>query len=117
MAPCAQLPERSTSLGNALSDGRHTVGVEATDTAGNVARVDRAVAVDRNAPGLSFVPSSGGRRIAVDAVDPGTGVTGGTIEARRRGQRSVPSPAHEPAREPARTPGSRAGRARPRRCA
>ena len=87
MAPCAQLPERSISLGDVLSDGRHTIGVEATDTAGNVARVDRAVAVDRNAPRISFVPSSGGRRIAVDASDPGTGVTSGTIEARRRGQR------------------------------
>jgi len=88
MAPCAQVAERSTSLGTALPDGRHTVGVEATDTAGNVTRVDRAVAVDRNAPRLSFVPSAGGRRIAVDALDPGTGVASGTIEARRRGQRT-----------------------------
>ena len=100
-----------------LPDGRHTVGVEATDTAGNVTRVDRAVAVDRNAPALSFVPSSGGRRIAVDAVDPGTGVTGGTIEARRRGQRAFRPLRTSLRGQPARTPGSRAGRARPPRCA
>ena len=62
----------SASLGAALPDGRHTVSVEATDTAGNVTRVDRAVAVDRNAPALSFVPSSGGRGASrVDAVDAG----------------------------------------------
>jgi hypothetical protein len=46
------------------------------------------VAVDRNAPRLSFVPYARGRAIAVDAADPGAGVTGGTIEARRRGQRA-----------------------------
>ena len=88
MAPCAQVAERSTSLSTSLPDGRHTVGVEATDTAGNVTRVDRAVAVDRNAPSLSFVPYSRGRGIAVAASDPGAGVTGGTIEARPRRQRA-----------------------------
>jgi hypothetical protein len=87
MAPCGQVAERSTSLGTVLFDGRHTVGVEATDTAGNVTRVDRPVAVDRNPPHLSFVPYAGGRGIAVAAADPGAGVTGGTIEAHGRRQR------------------------------
>ena len=115
MAPCGQVGERATSLGSVLSDGRHTVGVEATDTAGNVTRVDRAVAVDRNAPGLSFVPYSRGRGIAVDATDPGSGVTGGTIEARGRRQRDF-RPCPPACAAAGWSPGSRAGRARPPRC-
>ena len=84
MVPCAQQPTRSLRLGSRLSDGRHTVRVEATDAAGNTNRVDRPVAVDRFGPVLTFVPSSGGRRIGVFADDPGAGVTGGTIEVRSR---------------------------------
>ena len=42
MVPCAQQPARSLRLGSRLSDGRHTVSVEATDAAGNTNRVDRA---------------------------------------------------------------------------
>ena len=84
MVPCAQQPARSLRFGSRLSDGRHTVSVEATDAAGNTNRVDRAVAVDRFGPVLTFVPSSGGRRIGVFADDPGAGVTGGTIEVRSR---------------------------------
>ena len=55
--PAGSWPSARPRLGTFLLDGRHTVGVEATDTAGNVTRVDRAVAVDRNGPALSFVPS------------------------------------------------------------
>jgi len=84
MVPCAQEPARSLRLGSRLSDGRHTVSVEATDAAGNTNRVNRPVAVDRFGPVLTFVPSSGGRRIGVFADDPGAGVTGGTIEVRSR---------------------------------
>ena len=58
MAPCGQVGERSAQLGDRLPDGRRTVSVEATDTAGNVTRVDRAVAIDRHGPALAFVPSS-----------------------------------------------------------
>ena len=88
MAPCGQVSERSAQLGDRLPDGRRTVSVEATDTAGNVTRVDRAVAVDRHGPALAFVPSSSRRRIAVAATDAGSGVTGGTIEARGRRERA-----------------------------
>jgi hypothetical protein len=84
MAPCGQVGERSARLGDRLPDGRRTVSVEATDTAGNVTRANRAV--DRSPPALAFLPSSGGRRIAVAATDAGAGVTGGTIEARGRRQ-------------------------------
>jgi hypothetical protein len=84
MVACAQLPKRTLRLGAKLPDGRHVVSVEATDTAGNVIRADRAVAIDRFGPVLTFVPSSGGRRIGVVADDPGAGVTGGRIEVRSR---------------------------------
>lgn len=88
MVPCAQAPEQSTRLGRLLPDGRHVVRVEAVDAAGNSSGANRPVAVDRNGPALSFVPSSGGRAIAVDAPDAGSGTTGGTIEARGRRARS-----------------------------
>ena len=84
MVPCAQLPQRGGRFGDRLPDGRRTVSVEATDSGGNVTRVDRAVAVDRYGPALAFVPASGGRRIAIDAPDAGSGTTGGTIEVRSR---------------------------------
>jgi hypothetical protein len=85
MAPCAQVPARSSRFGDKLPDGRRTVGVEATDSAVNVKRVYRAMAVDRHGPALAFVPSSGrGRRIAVEAPDASAGTTGGTIEVRSR---------------------------------
>src|SRR4051794_29611126 len=84
MAPCGPAPERSASLGDDLPDGHHTLRVEATDTAGNVAVRDTLVAVDRHAPDLLFVPSRGGRTLQVDVADAGSGVTGGSIEVRRR---------------------------------
>jgi hypothetical protein len=84
MVPCGQVAERSLSLGDDLPDGRHTLRVEAMDSADNVAVRDTEVAVDRHAPELVFVPSGGGRTVRVDVSDPGSGVTGGTIEVRRR---------------------------------
>ena len=110
MVPCAQQPARSLRFGSRLSDGRHTVSVEATDAAGNTNRVDRAVAVDRFGPALTFVPSSGGRRIGVFADDPGAGVTGGTIEVRSRTGEEVPRAAHAAAAAGGSSPGSRAAR-------
>lgn len=86
MVPCAQAPERLLRLG--LPDGRYVVSVEAVDAAGNSGRVDRRVAVDRNGPALSFVPSSSRRAIAVEAPDAGSGTTGGRIEAVGRHQRA-----------------------------
>ena len=85
VAPCGQVPERAMRLGASVPDGSHVVGVEATDTAGNVARVDRRVTVDRNPPPLEFLPATGRKRIAVAARDAGSGTTAGTIEVRRRG--------------------------------
>jgi hypothetical protein len=84
VAPCGQAPERAVQLGGAVPDGVRTLSVEATDTAGNVARADRAVTVDRNPPALEFVPATGPRRIVVAAPDAGAGTTGGAIEVRRR---------------------------------
>ena len=106
VAPCGQVPERAVRLGAAVPDGSHVVGVEATDTAGNVARVDRRVTVDRNPPPLEFLPARGRKRIAVAARDAGSGTTAGTIEVRRRGH--VPRAADAAARDAAR----RAARAR-----
>jgi hypothetical protein len=85
-APCGQVPERAVAFGGGVPDGRRTVTVEATDTAGNVGRVERAVTVDRNPPQLEFLPAGRRGRIAVSVADAGSGVTGGTIEARRRGR-------------------------------
>jgi hypothetical protein len=87
MAPCDQAPERAVAFGARVPDGRRTVTVEAIDTAGNVGRADRAVAVDRNPPQLTFLPATGRRRIVVDAGDAGSGTVGGTLEVRRRGGR------------------------------
>jgi hypothetical protein len=84
MAPCGQVPERAVAFGAGVPDGQRTLTVEATDTAGNVSRVDRPVAVDRNPPALAFLPTAGHRRIALSVADPGSGATGGTIEVRRR---------------------------------
>ncbi len=84
MVPCGQAPERSVSLGDDLPDGHRTLRVEATDTAGNVAASDGELDVDRHAPDVAFVPARGGRTVAVDVADAGSGVTGGTIEVRRR---------------------------------
>jgi hypothetical protein len=89
MVPCGQVRERAQALGAALPDGARTVSVEATDAAGNVARVDRAVAVDRNAPALAFAPSTGrGRRIAIEVTDGGSGAVSGSV-AVRRGRRGA----------------------------
>ena len=60
MAPCNQVPERPVAFGARVRDGRRTVTVEAVDTAGNVGRVARAIAIDRNPPRLAFPP----RRVA-----------------------------------------------------
>jgi hypothetical protein len=84
VVPCGQVPEGAVRLGAAVPDGSHTLTVEATDTAGNVARADRQVTVDRNPPALAFVPATGRRRIALDVSDAGAGVASGTIEVRRR---------------------------------
>jgi hypothetical protein len=93
--PCGQVPERAVRLGAGLPDGTHTVTVEATDTAGNVARADRAVSADRNAPALAFVPSKGrGRKVALDVTDAGSGTVSGTVAVRRgkrRPFRAVPA--------------------------
>ena len=86
MAPCGQAAERAVAFGGGVPDGRRTVTVEATDAAGNVSRVDRQVAVDRNPPELAFLPATGRRRITLSVSDAGAGVTGGTIEVRRRGR-------------------------------
>jgi hypothetical protein len=87
MAPCGQVAERSVALGAGLPDGVHTVSVEATDTAGNVARVDRQVSADRNPPAIAFAPSRGrGRKVVVDVPDAGSGTVSGAIEIRRRGR-------------------------------
>jgi hypothetical protein len=92
VVPCGQVAERSVRLGAAVPDGIRTLSVEATDTAGNVSRADRQVAVDRNGPALEFVPATGRRRIVVAAPDAGAGTTGGTIEVRRRGTfRALPT--------------------------
>ena len=84
VVPCGQVAERSVQLGGAVPDGNRTLSVEATDTAGNVSRADRQVAVDRNGPALEFVPATGRRKIVVAAPDAGAGTTGGSIEVRRR---------------------------------
>ena len=86
-APCGQVAERAVAFGAGVPDGQRTLTVEATDTAGNTSRVDRRVAVDRNPPALAFLPATGRRRIALSVADAGSGVTGGTIEVRRRGRR------------------------------
>jgi hypothetical protein len=95
MAPCGQVAERAQALGGALPDGTHTVAVEATDSAGNVARADHRVQADRNPPALAFAPSNGrGRRIVVDAPDAGSGTVSGAVRVRRgtrRPFRAVPS--------------------------
>jgi hypothetical protein len=83
MSPCGQVSERAVRLGAAVPDGSHTLSVEAIDSAGNSQRVDRRVDVDRDAPALYFLPSAGGRRIAVGVADAGSGVAGGTIGVRR----------------------------------
>jgi hypothetical protein len=111
MAPCGQVPERTQALGGALPDGVHTVSVEATDTAGNVARVDRRVSADRYPPALAFAPSTGrGRKVVVDAPDPGSGTVSGSIEVRRRGRFRALRTVLRGGRLVARTSGSRAGR-------
>jgi hypothetical protein len=84
MAPCNPVPERAVQLGAAVPDGTHTLTVEATDAASNVARADRTVTVDRNPPALEFLPAKARRRIVVAAPDAGSGTTGGSIEVRRR---------------------------------
>ena len=90
MAPCPTSFRPSLRLG--LADGVHTVGVEATDSAGNVARADHTVSVDRNPPALAFAPSRGGRTVVVDVADPGSGVASGAIAVRRgRTFRSLPT--------------------------
>jgi hypothetical protein len=86
MAPCDQVAERAVAFGGAAPDGQRTVTVEATDAAGNVGQVDRAVAVDRDPPALAFPPATGRRRIVLSAADAGSGVTDGAIEVRRRGR-------------------------------
>jgi hypothetical protein len=112
MAPCGQVAERAVALGAGLPDGVHTVSVEATDTAGNVTRVDHQVAADRNPPAIAFAPSRGrGRKVVVDAPDLGAGTVSGAIEVRRRGRfRALHTVLRGGARLVARLGGSRAGR-------
>jgi hypothetical protein len=111
MAPCGQVGERSVALGAGLPDGAHTVSVEATDTAGNLARTDNHVSADRLPPAIAFAPSAGrGRRVAVDAPDAGSGTVGGTIEVRRRGVFRALRTTLRGGRLVARMRGSRAGR-------
>ena len=83
VAPCPTSVRPQVALG--LADGAHTVTMEATDSAGNVARADRQVLMDRNAPALAFAPSRGGRTIVVDAADPGAGLASGAIAVERGG--------------------------------
>ena len=52
VAPCPTSVRPQVALG--LADGAHTVTVEATDSAGNVARADRQVLMDRNAAGAGL---------------------------------------------------------------
>jgi hypothetical protein len=111
MAPCGQVAERAVALGAGLPDGVHTVSVEATDTAGNVARTDHQVSADRLPPAIAFAPSAGrGRRVVVDAPDPGSGTVAGTIEVRRRGRFRALRTTLRGGRLIARMRGSRAGR-------
>jgi hypothetical protein len=111
MAPCGQVSERTLTLGASLPDGVHTVNVEATDTAGNVARIDRQVSADRYPPTLAFAPSAGrGHRVVVDAPDPGSGTVSGTIDVRRRGRFQPLHTVLRRGRLVARLRGSRAGR-------
>jgi hypothetical protein len=93
VVPCGQVTERVQALGAALPDGVHTVSVEATDSAGNVARADRQVQADRNPPAVAFAPSRGrGRRVVVDVPDAGAGAVSGSVAVRRNGRfRAVPS--------------------------
>jgi len=92
VAPCGQVPERAVALGAAVPDGTRVLAVEATDTAGNVTRVDRTVTVDRNPPSLEFLDARSRRRIVVAAGDAGSGTTAGMIEVRRRGKfRALPT--------------------------
>jgi hypothetical protein len=111
MAPCDQVSERPVTLGDALPDGTHTVSVEATDTAGNAARTDHRVSIDRYAPALAFAPSSGrGRKVVVEAPDPGSGTVSGSIEVKRGATfRALPTTLRS-GRLTARLAGSRAGR-------
>jgi hypothetical protein len=91
VVPCGNVAERAEPL--RIADGAHTVTVEATDSAGNVARSDHAVTVDRNPPALAFAPSNGrGRRVVVHVTDAASGVADGEVAVRRRGRfRAVPS--------------------------
>lgn len=81
-APCPGTAAATFSAG-ALADGSHTVTVEATDTAGNVARTDRAVLVDGSPPQAALVSVSG-RRLTVAVSDAVSGVTGGQLFVRDR---------------------------------
>jgi hypothetical protein len=111
IAPCDQVSERPVTLGDGLPDGTHTVTVEATDTAGNVARADHRVSSDKHPPALAFAPSSGrGRTVVVEAPDPGSGTVSGSIEVERGGVfRALPTKLRS-GRLIARLAGSRSGR-------
>ena len=49
-APCANGSDRLAVDTRTLGDGRHTVSVQATDTAGNARTVSKAVSIDNTAP-------------------------------------------------------------------
>ena len=49
-APCANGSDRLAVDTRTLGDGRHTISVQATDTAGNTRTVSRAVSIDNTAP-------------------------------------------------------------------
>ena len=72
----------------AVPTARTRSTVEATDTAGNVARADRTRdGRPQPAARSRSCRRRGRRRIVVAAPDAGSGTAGGTIEARRRGSR------------------------------
>ena len=80
--PCPNLDGTGADLGS-LADGRRTLTVVATDSAGNPTTVTRTVDIDGTGPSAVLTRASR-RTISVRVGDGASGVAGGTIEVRNR---------------------------------
>ena len=82
--PCGQVKGGTIQITDPVADGFHDMRVAATDAAGNETFVDRKVAIDGNAPSVSWERPRG-RNIVLSVSDEASGVAGGQIFIRNSG--------------------------------
>jgi hypothetical protein len=82
--PCGQVNAGAIRITEPVADGFHDMRLAATDAAGNETFVDRKVAIDGNAPSVSWERPRG-RNIVLSVSDEASGVASGQIFVRNSG--------------------------------